>query len=263
MLNKKVYVNGVSVIIPGMEDSSESLKILKGHKNWQAKALSKMIPSLLPANEARRTTTVIRLALKVIELVEYNNDITLAVFASSEGDLGITDKICKTLATETKMVSPTLFHNSVHNAPAGYFSISANMKTPSTSLSAGDNTFSAGLIEAVSQVLVEENDVLLVAYDNVIPDNLDGFRHFEYPVAISLLLSANKEIGTIASIDISIADQQQRITQCFNDSLEKVRVGNPIGLGLPLVEALVSKMDTKIFIPYLNKNQLLVKVNNV
>jgi hypothetical protein len=35
-------------------------------------------------------------------------------------------------------------------------------------ISAGDNTFSAGLIEALTQVLIEKNDVLLVAYDNVI-----------------------------------------------------------------------------------------------
>jgi hypothetical protein len=57
-----------------------------------------------------------------------------------------------------KMVSPTLFHNSVHNTPAGYFSIATGIQTASVSLSAGDNTFSAGLIEALTQVLIEKND---------------------------------------------------------------------------------------------------------
>jgi hypothetical protein len=221
-----------------------------------------MMPSALPANEARRTTTVIRLALKVIESIEYSSQ-TSVVFASSEGDLDITDKICKALATEEKMVSPTLFHNSVHNAPAGYFSIAADMKTPSVSLSAGDNTFSAGLLEAVTQVLVESNDVLLVAYDNVTPEDLDGFRHFDYPVGIALLLSTSEQSNTVGSIDVSVVSERIDVTQCFNNSLEAVRVGNPIGLGLPLVESLIKGMEAEIVIPYLNQNQLLVRVSSV
>lgn len=262
MLNKKVYVNDVSVTTLSMEDPNESQEVLKGNADYYPVELSRMVPSSLPANEARRTTTVIRLALKVIESIEYGSD-TSVVFSSSEGDLDITDKICKTLSTKEKMVSPTLFHNSVHNAPAGYFSIAADMKTPSISLSAGDNTFSAGLIEATTQVLIEKNDVLLVAYDNITPNDLDCFRHFEYPVGIALLLSKNRQSNTIGSIDISVTDKKKDITNCFNNSLEKVRTGNPIGLGLPLIEALVKEMDTEIIIPYLNQNQLLVKVNNV
>ena len=262
MLNKNIYVNGVSVVAPGMEKPDELQGILKGNVKWMPIELSRMIPSALPANEARRTTTVIRLALKVIETIEYRPN-TSVVFASSEGDLDITDKICKALSTKEKMVSPTLFHNSVHNAPAGYFSIAADMKTPSVSLSAGDNTFSAGLVEAVSQVLVESGDVLLVSYDNTTPADLDDFRHFDYPVGIALLLSANKKSSTIGSIDVSVINEKMDVTQCFNDSLEILRVGNPIGLGLPLVESLIKGVETEVIIPYLNQNQLLVKVNNV
>jgi hypothetical protein len=262
MLNRKVYVNGASVVAPGMEGPNESQRILKGDADWSPLELSRMTPFALPANEARRTTTVIRLALKVIESIEYNSNISV-VFASSEGDLDITDKICKALATEEKMVSPTFFHNSVHNAPAGYFSIAADIKTPSINLSAGDNTFSAGLIEAVTQVLVEDSDVLLVAYDNVTPEDLDDFRHFDHPIGIALLLSLTKQSNTIGSIDISIESEKVNVTQCFNNSLEAVRVGNPIGLGLPLIEALVRRVDTSIVIPYLNQNQILVKVHNV
>ncbi|MBA5249033.1 MAG: beta-ketoacyl synthase chain length factor [Gammaproteobacteria bacterium] len=261
MLNRKIYVNSISVIAPGMEKFSEWQDILKDHVKWSPIKLSKMVPSALPANEARRTTTVIRLALKAIESIKHGANIS-AVFASSEGDLDITDKICKALATEEKMVSPTLFHNSVHNAPAGYFSIAANMKTPSISLSAGDNTFSAGLIEAVTQVLVENNDVLLVAYDNITPEDLDSFRHFDYPISIALLLSVNKQSSTIASIDVSVINEKMNVTQCFNNSLEVIRVSNPIGLGLPLVESLVRGMNTDIIIPYLNQNQLLIKVKS-
>ncbi len=262
MLDKNIYINSIAVIAPGLGDIEKSEEIFKGNLEWSPVELSRMVPSALPANEARRTTTVIRLALKVVESVKKSSN-TSVVFASSEGDLDITDKICKALATKEKMVSPTLFHNSVHNAPAGYLSISDNMKTPSISLSAGDNTFSAGLIESVAQVLVESNDVLLVAYDNVTPEDLDEFRHFDHPVAIALLLSKTKRVDTIGSISITVQDQLSEATPCFNHSLEVVRNGNPIGLGLPLVESLFKRKVNKILIPYLNQKRLLVKVNNV
>jgi hypothetical protein len=67
----------------------------------------------------------------------------------------------------------------------------------------------------------------------------------------------------MGSIDVSVISERVDITQCFNNSLEAVRVGNPIGLGLPLVESLVKGMETEIIVPYLNQNQLLVKVSNV
>jgi hypothetical protein len=43
-------------------------------QNYETKlAISKMTPSSLPANEARRTTIVIRLALKAIDSIDYKN----------------------------------------------------------------------------------------------------------------------------------------------------------------------------------------------
>jgi hypothetical protein len=82
-------------------------------------------------------------------------------------------------------------------------------------------------------------------------------------VGIALLLSASKKSSTVGSINISVVSEKVDITQCFNDSLEALRVGNPIGLGLPLIESLVKGMEAEIVIPYLNQNQVLVKVNNV
>jgi hypothetical protein len=42
-----------------------------------------------------------------------------------------------------------------------------------------------------------------------------------------------------------------------------MRIGNPIGMGLPLIEALVKGTSVEIVIPYVNQNQLSIKVNNV
>ncbi len=58
------------------------------------------------------------------------------VFAASGGDGETIHEILAVLATEQREVSPTRFHNSVHNAPSGYWAVATGSRAPSTSLSA-------------------------------------------------------------------------------------------------------------------------------
>ncbi|HEY4560047.1 MAG TPA: beta-ketoacyl synthase chain length factor, partial [Lysobacter sp.] len=74
--------------------------------------------------------------------------------------------ICATLATDASSLSPTRFHNSVHNAAAGYWTIGAGAMEPATSISAFDATFAQGLVEACVQLATGAEAVLLVAYDS-------------------------------------------------------------------------------------------------
>jgi len=82
---------------------------------------------------------------------------------------------CKTLASDDRSISPTRFHNSVHNAPAGYWGIASGAMTPATVLCAHDASFGAGLLEALTQLAVdgslgfERGGTLLIAYDMPIP----------------------------------------------------------------------------------------------
>ncbi|MET0042628.1 MAG: beta-ketoacyl synthase chain length factor, partial [Candidatus Thiodiazotropha sp. 6PLUC3] len=79
----------------------------------------------------------IKIALQAAEeaLRDYSDsEGVLSVFSSSEGDLDIIDQICLALSQEDRPVSPTQFHNSVHNAPAGYWSIGSGSHQGSTSL---------------------------------------------------------------------------------------------------------------------------------
>ena len=58
------------------------------------------------------------------------------VFASTHGDLAITDYMCATLAGAPRELSPTKFHNSVHNAPAGYWTIATHCHAASNAVCA-------------------------------------------------------------------------------------------------------------------------------
>ena len=266
---KSIYINGLSIVAPGLIaqdliDQNKSFSILRGEEDWYAEPLPKLVPNMLPANERRRTTQVINIALQTIQpLLHKNDDLdeTATIFASSDGDLVIEDKICTALSQIEKIVSPTHFHNSVHNAPAGYWAIAASMRAESISISAGDGTFSAGLIDAITQVVNEQKTVLLVAYDAVAPEPLDAKRHFAHSIAIALRLGTKAEQGYIGKISISIDTNNSNDTPCQNKSLEPLRLSNPIGLGIPLLEALVRNASTSVNIPYIMEQHLVVKVN--
>ena len=254
-----VYINSLSIIAPGMMGLAQAMPILKGEQAWQNTPMEKLVPELLPANERRRTTSLIKLCLKAAHeaMPDVGAEHALAtVFASSEGDLEITDKICQALLLEDKPVSPTQFHNSVHNAAAGYWAIAAQFQKPSVSLSSGDTSFATGLLEAVSQIMIDKAPVLFVAYDYPAPPLLDDKRHFAFPFATAMLLSSQKSESTLASIEVRLKKSHQAESKCASASLEEIRTCNPIARSLPLLEAIVSNKNTVINLGY-NAQQVL------
>src|SRR5262249_20720814 len=59
----------------------------------------------------------------------------------------------------------TKFHNSVHNAPAGYWAIATGCVASTSAVSAGASTFGAGLVEAALLAASEKVPVTYAAYD--------------------------------------------------------------------------------------------------
>ena len=134
-----------------------------------ADAPTRPSPQLLAPNERRRTPETVAVALEVAlaACTDAGRDpATLAsVFASTHGDLNLTDYLCETLAGEPRSISPTRFHKSVHNPAAGYWTIGAGCMHPATALSAYGATFAQGLLEALVQLATGHAAVLLAAYD--------------------------------------------------------------------------------------------------
>lgn len=126
-------------------------------------------PELLAPNERRRAPSTVAVALEVAlaacAAAERDPASLPSVFASTHGELAITDYMCATLADQPATISPTRFHNSVHNAAAGYWSIGTGATSATTAISAFDATFAQGLLEALVQLATGTEAVLLVAYD--------------------------------------------------------------------------------------------------
>ncbi|MBU8976980.1 MULTISPECIES: beta-ketoacyl synthase chain length factor [unclassified Lysobacter] len=134
-----------------------------------ADAPSRPSPQLLPPNERRRAPETVAIALEVAmaacEAAGRDPASMPSVFASTHGELAITDYMCATLSQDPRALSPTRFHNSVHNAAAGYWTIGTGAMQPASAISAHAASFAQGLIEAVTQLAGGAEAALLVAYD--------------------------------------------------------------------------------------------------
>jgi hypothetical protein len=91
------------------------------------------------------------------------------VFSSAMGDMQITDYLCRSLASPPREVSPTQFHNSVHNAPNGYWSIASGSHAPASAVSAFLFTAPVAFLEAAIQAVDSNGPVLLVTQEMAAP----------------------------------------------------------------------------------------------
>jgi len=162
-------IEGVGVCAAGLPDWTTARAVLRGEREYVAEALPRPAPALLSPNERRRAPESVLLALGVAEAacaMAGREARTLPnVFASAYGDLAINDYLCAELARAPLDLSPTKFHNSVHNAAAGYWTIGSGCMRTSSAVSAGAETFGAGLLEAALLACCENTPVLYSVYD--------------------------------------------------------------------------------------------------
>ena len=237
------FVEGIGVLGPGLADWPGAREVLLGRIPYRSASTELPAPPALPPAERRRVGKGVKLALAVgfEALVHSGRDgATLAsVFASSSGDGDNCDAICTALAGD-RLISPTRFHNSVHNAPSGYWGIAAHAMARSTSLCGFDASFAVGLIDAMTQVAVDGEPVLLVAYDAPYPEPLLATRPVAESFGIALVLAPEATPHALARIVIGA--RERRIDHAAqrplaNAELEHWRATIPAARGLTLLEA--------------------------
>src|SRR5690606_19035236 len=118
------------------------------------------------------------------------------VFTASGADGHNCHALCEQLAGDDRAISPTRFHNSVHNAAAGYWGIATRSMAPSQVLCAYDASFGAGWIDALGQLHAEGGDVLLVAYDSEYPEPLHACRPIPDAAGVALWLGSATRAGS-------------------------------------------------------------------
>jgi len=180
------------MLAPGLAGWPAGARVLCGEAAFTPTPVQRPVPSLLPPAERRRCAPSVAWALAVAQEAVAQSGLDAGafavVFASSDGDGDIVHRLCTALATPAAAVSPTDFHNSVHNAATGYWSIGAHSQAPSTAICAYDGSFSAGLLEAACQIAIEKRPVLLVTVDLPYPPPLAPHRPVRHGFAAALAL---------------------------------------------------------------------------
>lgn len=259
----EVYIHRIGLVCPMLGDWQRAYAVLSGEAAPQEDAtLPPLKPAILKPNERRRTTFLTKLALQAAQDLFGNTRPPKglqSVFASSQGDTEIIDKICRTLCLQDRPVSPTQFHNSVHNAPSGYWSIGMANHGASTSIGALSGTFASGLLEAAVQVVSDHHPVLLIAYDAPPPEALAGCIHIDSPFAVALLLNASP-MQSLAGIRLS-AEREGDQGQLDDNHLESLRLSSPPARCLPLLQTIALGQAGRIVLPYLDGLQLTIEVD--
>ena len=302
MTQLSACVRGIGLLGPGLDDWVSAASVLAGVTPYAPRATVLPIPAALPAAERRRTGAVVRLALAIgfeaSSRAGANPAELPTVFSSSGGDGSNCHEICQTLATGDRQLSPTRFHNSVHNAASGYWSIAVGATPASNVLCAYDATFGAALLEALTQVVVDRVPVLLVAYDSGYPEPLHGVRPIPDAFGVAMVLAPVSAAGLAsgsgpglasgpgpgpafapasvsapaahASSDAREAPAPFIITAALTDAsadlmgdaqLEAMRATIPAARCLPLLSKIARQEHGRVVIDYLDEQRISIEVS--
>jgi hypothetical protein len=238
-----VRVAGIALWSSRLPSWSLARDVIRGEASLLDAPVPRPQTTLLPPTERRRIPDSVAIALEVAARACEGSAVDRAqlpqVFASMHGDTPISDYMCSTLATTPSMISPTKFHNSVHNAAAGYWSIGVGSHAPYTSISAAQYTFGAGLLEAVLQSVCERTPVLFVAFDVEARGPLAPMSQCQHLLAIALVIAPEEHAvgGRALRVGLKHDFDLNEVTQGVSPAATAL-AGNALTGAFGLLEAL-------------------------
>jgi Beta-ketoacyl synthase, N-terminal domain len=236
-----LWIDGVAVWAPTLPGWAAAAPLLAQTDAEPAPPAPRPAPALLAAAERRRAPDGVVIALEVASaataMAGAQADSLPSVFASAHGDLAITDAMCRTLATDPRLLSPTRFHHSVHNAASGYWAIAAANAAASTALAAFEHSFAAGLLEAAVQATADATPVLLVAADTGATGALASTNSSRGLLALALVLSPRRTPRALHALRWQLR-AGAAVQPLAGSRAAQALAANASAAGLPLLEAL-------------------------
>jgi hypothetical protein len=248
-------IEGIGLVGPGLASWKEGREALAGRVAYDAKPTVLPVPEALPATERRRAGKSVKVSLaaglEAAAAAGRSPCDLVAIFSSSSGDGENCHSICETLASDDRLISPTRFHNSVHNAPAGYWGIATGAMRPADCLGAFDASFGAGLLEGMSRLAADPSQaVLVIAYDAPYPEPLHGARPIADSFAVAFLLAAPSATRTGPRLEVELGRGAPWTMP--DAALEKMRQEIPAARALPLLALLAQGAAGEAVIDYLD-----------
>jgi len=244
-----LYIEGPAFWTPTLPGWDAARAAFRGEGTLADPPAKRPSPQVLAPAERRRAPDTVALALEVAAASMAGSGRNAAdvpcVFVSAHGDLSINDYMCSTLATDPTVLSPTRFHNSVHNAAVGYWTIGTGCMAASNSVSAYENSFAAGLLEAAVQCAADQSPVLLVGYDTPTVGALTSVTDSQGLLAVALVIAPERTARTVASLDWSLQESGGAavLAPPASDAAKTLAHINPMAHALGLFESLARVED--------------------
>lgn len=247
--SRRFFIDGTALWAPALPGWALAQAAFNGQAlPVGAVQLRRPAATLLAAAERRRAPDSVAVALQVAQaaVAESGHLATdlASVFCSAHGDLPIIDGLCTTLASDPLLLSPTRFHHSVHNAASGYWAIGSGSRCASTALAAFENSFAAGLLEAVAQCCCDGQAVLLVGFDTEACGGLRSVNRSRGLLGLALVLAAQAGPQSRWVLDWTLTAGPASTALHSNAALELA--DNASADGLPLFEALAGSVAAQV-----------------
>jgi len=220
---------------------------LEQPENWRRWAAGEAViaaegepkAAAMPPMLRRRAARQVRMAFEAAQTCAQGRKNIPVVFCSRHGEVRRSIEILEPLARD-EAISPAAFSLSVHNAISGLYSIAAEDSAPMTAMAGGVDSAAQGLIEACAQIATGAEEVLLVTYDEPLPDVYQAYRDApESPYAWAWLITApqgrayswswSKETQTpnVAAPEAEAEAFGLRLLRCFlSDAEQQVLQGH-------------------------------------
>ena len=225
---------------------------------------------LLPPMLRRRTSLLTRMAAEVaaqaITGAGFDPARVSVIYGSVYGEIRTTLDLLGALLVPDAPLSPTKFHNSVHNTAAGYVSIAAHNRGGNAALTAGRSTLAMGLLECAGLVACGLGPAVLVIAEEPLPEPLAAGRSYGPLAAAFALAGPDTAAAGLASgaglLDMSVRTchlrQGESAAADRAPTLPPGLADNPCAAALALVEvAARGEACTVALEPHLPRGWLL------
>lgn len=228
-------LRGLGLWTPGFADPrSWSLRHVPGDRSGAGVDAPRA--EILPPMMRRRTSLLTRMAAEVAAQAiadgRLERGAATLIYGSVYGEIRTTIDLLGALIDPTGPLSPTKFHNSVHNTAGGYVSIATENRRGNAALTAGRSTLAMGLLECAGLIAAGQGPAVLVIAEETLPEPLAAGRTWG-PLAAAFALSA------IADVPRDMSVRTCRLVQGRGEAapeLPPALAGNPCALALGLAE---------------------------
>ena len=261
-LKLSAYVGGIGALGPGLADWTEVAAVLTGRSPYRVAQTVLQTPALLPAAERRRTGRAVKLALAVALEATTHADTDprqlASVFSSSgRGRRQLSRTLQGTRSRKSRTLADEIFQFGTQRC-RGLLEYRHQLQTRVERFVCVRCQLLRRLLEALTQVSVERESVLLVAYDTEYPQPIHAKRPIPDAFGVALVLTPDRQPASFALVEAGLDGSPAHTLS--DPMLEAMRLSIPAARSLRCYGWLALQTVGHSVLDYLDVSNVNVRV---